>query len=112
MVDHTGIFVNYGRGTKQQYSRKGIIWLSDPQLSSSGKVIGWWVGWPEKDPKLFGRIVGTHGSNGYLMAQFKHGLPGYALGTKVTIMEVRPGVTTRPHASTPKALESGSKIVE
>ena len=90
MEKYMGIFVNYGRGLKRQYAKEGIISVTDLKPSESGRVIGWMVGWPEKDPKLFGRIVGQHGKSGQLMVHFKHGLPGEALGKKVQIIKVKP----------------------
>jgi len=90
MEKYIGIFVNYGRGLKRQYAKKGIIRVTDLKPSESGRVIGWMVGWPEKNPKLFGRIVGQHGKSGQLMVQFRHGLPGDALGKKVQIIKVKP----------------------
>ena len=84
--DHTGVFINYKLGQKRQTSRKGIIEVLDVNQEDWGKVVGWWVGWPEKQPRLFGRIMGFHGNSG-LLVYFKKGLPGKAIGNHVVIMK-------------------------
>ena len=79
--------MSYGLGLKMQYPRKGIIKVMNLEPNESGKVIGWWIGWPEKNPKLFGRITGLHGRSGNLIARFQKGLPGQAIGTRVVIVK-------------------------
>jgi ribosomal protein L35AE/L33A len=106
MEKHIGIFINYGRGLKRQYAKEGIIRVTNLKPEESSRVIGWMVGWPEKEPKMFGRIVGQHGKSGQLMVKFRHGLPGDALGKKVQIIKSKP-VPTKPK---PTEGESGSKI--
>ena len=111
MEKYTGIFMNYSYGAKRQYSRKGIFKVMNLEPHESGKVIGWLIGWPEKNPKLFGRILGSHGRSGNLVAQFKHGLPGHAIGGKVVITKMKSDTQIRTHAPTQKTKE-GSKIIE
>ena len=65
---------------------------------------------PERDPKLFGRIIGSHGKSGQLMVQFRHGLPGDALGKKVQIIKAKP-VPPKPKPTSTEA-ERGSKIID
>ena len=89
MDRHTGVFMNYSFGTKMQYPRNGIIKVLDLKPDESGKVIGWWVSWPENNPKLFGRITGRHGAGGNLMARFQKGLPGQAIGGRVAITKMK-----------------------
>ena len=96
MEKHSGIFVNYGRGCKRQYAKEGIIRVTDLKPSEASQVIGWMVGWPEREPKMFGRIVGQHGKGGQLMVHFKHGLPGDALGKKIQIIKEKPVPPKRP----------------
>ncbi len=108
MEKYIGIFVNYGRGLKRQYAKKGVIRVIDLKPRESGRVIGWMVGWPEKDPKLFGRIVGEHGKSGQLTVQFRHGLPGDALGKRVQIIKAKP-VPPKP---TSTGGERVSKIID
>ena len=58
--------------------------MLDVNQAEWGKIVGWWVGWPEKQPRLFGRIMGFHGNSG-LLVYFKKGLPGKAIGNHVVI---------------------------
>jgi|TARA_B100001971_G_scaffold59222_1_gene54264 large subunit ribosomal protein L35Ae len=50
-------------------------------------MVGLRVGWPLSEPKIYGKIVGTHGKKGVLRVKFKKGLPGQALGTHVKIVK-------------------------
>jgi ribosomal protein L35AE/L33A len=112
MESFTGIFINYSRGAKKQYSKKCIIKVMNLEPKDAGKVIGWQVGWPEKNPKLFGRITGPHGKSGYLMARFNHGLPGTAIGGKLALTKKGQEPKKRAHVSTSKTTERVSKIIE
>jgi large subunit ribosomal protein L35Ae len=89
MERYAGVFMNYSLGTKMQYPRNGIIKVMNLESNESSKVIGWWIGWPEKNPKLFGRIIGLHGRSGNLMVRFQKGLPGQAIGTKIVIAKMK-----------------------
>jgi large subunit ribosomal protein L35Ae len=89
MENYIGIFMNYSLGAKMQYSRNGIIRILNLEPDELGKVVGWWVGWPEKNPKLFGRILNHHGRSGNLMARFPKGLPGQAIGTRIVIAKTK-----------------------
>ena len=89
MERYAGVFMNYSLGTKMQYPRNGIIKVMNLESNESSKVIGWWIGWPEKNPKLFGRIIGLHGRRGNLMVRFQKGLPGQAIGTKIVIAKMK-----------------------
>jgi ribosomal protein L35AE/L33A len=111
MEKYTGIFMNYSYGAKMQYPRKVIFKVMNLEPHESSKVIGWLVGWPEKNPKVFGRILGPHGRSGNLMARFKHGVPGNAIGEKVVITKMKSDIQVRASVPTPKK-ERGSKIIE
>ena len=89
MERYAGVFITYSYGAKQQYAKNSIIKVMNLESTESSKVIGWWVSWPEKNPKLFGKILGVHGKSGNLMARFEKGLPGQALGEKVAITKTK-----------------------
>ena len=110
MEKYTGVFTNYSYGAKKQYSRKAIIRVLNLEPSETGKVVGWLASWPENEPKLTGRIIGKHGGNGSLMVQFKHGLPGHAIGEKLVISKMKP--ETKKPAEETKKIDRGSKIIE
>ncbi len=50
-------------------------------------MIGWKVGWPADDPKIYGKLVGFHGRKGMLRVKFKRGVPGQALNSRVKIIK-------------------------
>ena len=83
--EYGGVVVNYRRGPKSQRNRECIVKVLDIE-SNKPSLIGWKVGWPQDEPRLFGTIVKPHGNTGTLRVKFRKGLPGQALGTIVTIV--------------------------
>jgi len=83
-----GIFVNYRQGMFSQNTHSALIRI--PGISSVGaasKYIGRKVIWQSQTGKqLTGKLITTHGQAGILLARFKRGLPGQALGTEVEII--------------------------
>lgn len=83
-----GIIVNY-RGSYKSRNTKQIIikieGVDSPEKAS--KLIGKKVTWKTPSNKeISGEISSTHGNSGALRAIFKDkGLPGQALGKKITI---------------------------
>jgi large subunit ribosomal protein L35Ae len=49
-------------------------------------LIGRKVVWKEGTNKIVGKIVTSHGKNGLLLARFRRGVPGQALGTSVELV--------------------------
>jgi ribosomal protein L35AE/L33A len=84
---HVGVITNYRMGPKSQRNRECLLKVLDIKLNEASKLIGWRVGWPLDEPRLFGIISKPHGRTGTLRVNFKTGLPGQALGTKVKISE-------------------------
>lgn len=84
---HVGVITNYRRGPKSQRNRECLLKVLDVEPNESSKLIGWRVGWPLDEPRLYGIISKPHGKTGTLRVKFKRGLPGQALGTKVKISE-------------------------
>ena len=83
---HVGVITNYRRGPKSQRNRECLLKVLDVDPIESTKLIGWRVGWPLDEPRLFGMISKPHGRTGTLRVKFKRGLPGQALGTKVRLV--------------------------
>jgi len=83
---HVGVITNYRIGPKSQRNQECLLKILDIEPMESSKLIGWRVGWPLDEPKLFGIISKPHGRIGTLRVKFKRGLPGQALGTKVRIV--------------------------
>ncbi len=63
-----------------------IIMVPDSTPDEAKSMVGAVVGWPMAAPIIEGRITKRHGaSGGKLLATFKRGLPGDAIGTPVKI---------------------------
>ncbi|MCK4794882.1 MAG: 50S ribosomal protein L35ae [Desulfobacteraceae bacterium] len=86
-VEREGLILSYRRGRMTQYSKMCLIRVLDVGPSDSKQMIGWKVGWPADDPKIYGKIVGIHGRKGTLKVKFKRGVPGHALSSKVKIIK-------------------------
>jgi len=82
-----GAVVNYRRGQKTQNPKECI--LRFPNVKSAGeatRLIGRKVAWPVGERKCRGKIVALHGEGGLVIARFRKGLPGFALGTLVEVI--------------------------
>ena len=84
--EYEGVITNYRIGRKTQHPRECLIRVLVTEASEARRLIGWRVAWPSDDPKIFGRVAGTHGRKGTLRARFDKGLPGQALSDIVKIM--------------------------
>ena len=80
------MIINYRLGRKTQYPKECLIKVLEVDPSDSKQMIGWKVGWPADDPKIYGKIVGFHGRRGALRVRFKRGVPGQALNSRVKII--------------------------
>jgi len=84
-----GKVVNYRGGVNTQRANQMII---SPEKSSSkeeaAKLLGKKVEWKTPSGKLLvGKISRVHGRKGEVVARFKKGLPGQALGTDIEIKD-------------------------
>jgi large subunit ribosomal protein L35Ae len=86
--EYIGVVQNYRRGPKSQRNQECLIKALDVD-SEEGNLVGWTVGWPQDEPRLFGTILKRHGKTGTLRVKFTKGLPGQALGTNVKIIRER-----------------------
>ena len=77
-----GVIVNFRRGRRTIHHYQMII---QPEGSASResaeKLIGNKVVWESPG----GKILGAHGKAGRVRARFETGMPGQAIGTKVSI---------------------------
>ena len=83
--EYIGVVQNYRRGPKSQRNQECLIKALDVD-SNEADLIGWKVGWPQDEPRLFGTILKRHGKTGALRVKFAKGLPGQALSTTVKIV--------------------------
>ena len=80
--------VNYRLGGKRQYPREVIIEIPGITPKEAGNFLNKKVIWrhPKTGTTIHGKIIKIHGRRGRLIARFRKGLPGQALGTEVEII--------------------------
>jgi len=83
--ERTGLILSYRTGMSAQKPKTYLIRVLEADYAESCRMIGHRVGWPANDPKIQGKIVGSHGKKGTLKARFRKGLPGTALATQIMI---------------------------
>lgn len=87
MAPSHGIIVNYKTGPKSQRPKECIIQFTDVKsFSEAAHLIGRKVAWKSSKNKIIGKIVDLHGKKGLVVARFRKGLPGQALGTTVELI--------------------------
>ncbi|PIN68972.1 50S ribosomal protein L35ae [Candidatus Woesearchaeota archaeon CG11_big_fil_rev_8_21_14_0_20_43_8] len=82
-----GSVVNFRRGRHTQRTNHLVI-LPDgcKTKEEAKKLVGKSVKWTSPAKKeLAGKVIAVHGGNGAVRVEFETGIPGQALGTKVTI---------------------------
>ncbi len=78
--------MNYRIGIRTQKPNECLIRITEATNSAeAGQLIGQKVIWKNENKRHAGKIVGLHGRNGVLIARFKKGVPGQALGATVEI---------------------------
>jgi len=85
-----GVISNYKRGRHTVHQKHCILVFSDiKKRKEANRLIGRTVVWKSSSGKeLKGIITRAHGNNGAVRAHFKKaGVPGQALGTKITIIK-------------------------
>ncbi len=78
---------NFRRGRKTAHTSQLILLVEGiDSKSEAGKLIGRKVFFKTKSgKKIKGKITALHGNKGAVRAKFERGLPGQAIGEKVTI---------------------------
>jgi len=82
-----GLIVDYRKGVRTQKPKECIIQF--PHVKSvreAARLMGRKVAWPVGEHMIRGKIVALHGKNGLVIARFRRGVPGYALGTSIEII--------------------------
>lgn len=82
-----GVIVNFRRSIKKQYSNQAIVKLnidSKDQVKSFLDKEAVWKS--EGNREIKGKIAAVHGRNGCVRVIFEKGLPGQAIGTKISIL--------------------------
>jgi len=82
-----GRIVDYRKGIRTQKPKECI--LQFPHIKSANeatRLMGRKVAWPVGERTIRGKIVALHGKNGLVIARFRRGVPGHAMGTPVEII--------------------------
>jgi large subunit ribosomal protein L35Ae len=81
-----GVIKNYRRGVRTVTTNQCIIYYDSMDKKQSAELLGKKVEWTTSSgKKMKGKITGLHGGKGAVRARFEKGLPGQAIGTKITI---------------------------
>jgi large subunit ribosomal protein L35Ae len=82
-----GTIVNYRIGQTNQRSKECIIQFAHfNSASEASRLIGRKVALKSGKNRILGKIVAPHGKKGLLVARFRKGVPGQALGTIVQLV--------------------------
>jgi len=82
-----GTIVNYHIGIRTQASREVLIDFGQMCPSQEiGKLIGRKLIWKIGENTIIGKAISFHGKKGVIIARFRRGLPGQALGTTVDVV--------------------------
>ena len=84
-LDHKGMVLGYGLGAHRQRNNVMIVSVVGATPDEAKGMIGAVVGWPYAAPVIEGVVRKRHGAGGKLVASFKRGLPGEAIGTECKI---------------------------
>ncbi len=82
-----GVLLSCKRGPGAQNPKDYILRFPEVKsIGQAGRLIGRKVAWPVGKRVVRGKIVSVHGANGLVIARFKKGVPGQALGSPVEII--------------------------
>ncbi len=82
-----GVIKNFKRGRKTQTMNQMIVVVKGVDKKEKAKeLVGKVVSWKSPgDKEIKGEVRATHGNNGALRVLFETGMPGQAIGDKVSI---------------------------
>lgn len=83
-----GIIVNYRRGRKTQTTNQMIVLVKEVESKeSAGNLVGKTVTYVcdgKAKKEISGKVSAAHGSKGAVRVHFEKGMPGQAIGGKVS----------------------------
>lgn len=84
-----GILKNYRRGRNTQHPTQYIVEVDGIETRAKASTLnGKKVVWKSTaDKPITGKVMAAHGNSGAVRAKFEKGLPGQAIGTRVSIAE-------------------------
>lgn len=81
------VIVNFKTGPRTQKGNEGLLRILNGEDYEATSYVGRKVVWiTPSNKKVIGVILNIHGRGGVVRARFKRGLPGSALGSKVTVL--------------------------
>ena len=83
-----GIIINYRRGRKTQTTNQMIVVVPDYDKEKAMKLIGKSVVYEcegKNKTQIKGSVSAIHGSKGAVRVHFERGMPGQAIGGRVSI---------------------------
>ncbi len=81
-----GYIVNFRLGGKRQYPKQAIIEIPGvDNRSKAAQFLNRRVEWVRGKTRIVGVLKRIHGRKGRVIAYFRRGLPGQAIGTTVLI---------------------------
>ncbi|MCA9459519.1 MAG: 50S ribosomal protein L35ae [Nanoarchaeota archaeon] len=83
-----GIIVNYRRGRKTQTTNQMIVIIPDVDKEKAAKLVGKTATYTcegKNKKQIKGTISAVHGNKGAVRILFETGMPGQAIGGKITI---------------------------
>jgi len=83
-----GIIVNYRRGRKTQTTNQMIIIVPGVDKAGAEKLIGKTATYTcegKLNTTISGKVTFTHGNKGAVRVLFERGMPGQAIGGKISI---------------------------
>ena len=83
-----GIIVNYRRGRKTQTTNQMIVIIPDFDKAKSEKLVGKTAVYScegKNNTQIKGTVSSVHGNKGAIRILFEKGMPGQAIGGKISI---------------------------
>jgi len=82
-----GIIKNFRRGRKTQTTNQMVVYINEVNTKEkASKLVGKSVVWKSPAGKeIKGKVRSAHGNKGAIRVLFERGMPGQAIGDKVSI---------------------------
>jgi len=83
-----GIIVNYRRGRKTQTTNQMIVVVPDMDKEEAAKLVGKTAVYTcegKNNTQITGTVSALHGGKGAVRILFERGMPGQAIGGKISI---------------------------
>jgi large subunit ribosomal protein L35Ae len=84
-----GVIKNYRRGRNTQYTDQAVVEIGGVKSKKDASAyVGKTLVWKSTAGReISGKVMDTHGNTGALRVKFQRGLPGQAIGQKVSFSD-------------------------